>query len=98
MPAELALTPVNDDGEPAPDPGCSRRSDDRLPGATRFCATYRFPIASARAWTTIGELHTPADTKLASFTYGRKADSYISKAISFDGTAWKLVGGSDQDR
>jgi hypothetical protein len=58
------------------------------------CATYRFPLASTRAWTTIGELHTPADTEVASFTYGRKADSYISKAISLDGDVWRLIGGS----
>ena len=36
--------------------------------------------------------------ELATFTYGRKADSYISKAISLDGTIWKLVGGSVKHR
>ncbi len=56
------------------------------------CATYRFPLASARAWTTIGELHTPADTEVASFTYGRKADSYIAKAFSLDGSFWVMKG------
>jgi hypothetical protein len=56
------------------------------------CKTLRFPLASARAWTTIGELHTPADTELATFTYGRKADSYISKAFSLDGVIWVTKG------
>lgn len=56
------------------------------------CIRYRFPLDSRRAWTTIGELHTPADTELATFTYGRKAESYISKAFSLDGTVWVLKG------
>ncbi len=56
------------------------------------CVTYRFPLASARAWTTIGELHTPADTEVATFTYGRKADSYIAKAFSLDGSFWVMKG------
>jgi hypothetical protein len=56
------------------------------------CTTLRYPLASARAWTTIGELHTPADTELATFTYGRKADSYISKAFSLDGVIWVTKG------
>ena len=56
------------------------------------CATYRFPLATARAWTTIGELHTPADTEVATFTYGRKADSYIAKAFSLDGSFWVTKG------
>ena len=56
------------------------------------CLTYRFPLASARAWTTIGELHTPADTEVATFTYGRKADSYIAKAFSLDGSFWVMKG------
>jgi len=56
------------------------------------CVTYRFPLASARAWTTIGELHTPADTEVATFTYGRKADSYIAKAFSLDGSFWVVKG------
>ena len=56
------------------------------------CATYRFPVASARAWTTIGELHSPSDTEVATFTYGRKADSYIAKAFSLDGSFWVMKG------
>ena len=92
-PAELALSPLNTTVNPAPDPGLRRRSDDRARWPYGFCATYRLPIASARAWTTIGELHTPADTELASFTYGRKADSYISKAFSSTELLRKLVGG-----
>jgi len=92
-PAELVLTPINDLMDARFVPGAAGGAST---GSLAYgsCTTYRFPIASARAWTTIGELHTPADTKLASFTYGRKADSYISKAISLDGTIWKLAGGS----
>ena len=56
------------------------------------CTTLRYPLASARAWTTVGELHTPLDTELATFTYGRKADSYISKAFSLDGFIWFFKG------
>ena len=97
VPAELALSPLNTTVNPRLIPGAAGGATTGSQ-ALAFCATQRLPIGSTRAWTTIGELHTPADTKLASFTYGRKADSYISKAISFDGIAWKLVGGSDQDR
>ena len=56
------------------------------------CTSLRYPLASARAWTTVGELHTPADTELATFTYGRKADSYVSKAFSLDGVIWVMKG------
>ncbi len=56
------------------------------------CVTLRYPLASSRAWTTVGELHTPLDTELATFTYGRKADSYISKAFSLDGFIWIAKG------
>ena len=92
-PAELVLSPLNASVDPRLIPGASGGATTGSQ-ALSGCATYRFPLASTRAWTTIGELHTPADTEVASFTYGRKADSYISKAISLDGTVWKLVGGS----
>ena len=93
VPAELALSPLNTTVNPRLIPGSAGGATTGSL-ALAFCTTQRLPIGSTRAWTTIGELHTPADTRLASFTYGRKADSYISKAVSFDGTAWKLVGGS----
>ena len=92
-PPNSSLTPLNDGVNPRLIPG-SPAVRRRAHWPTRFCTTYRFPIASARAWTTIGELHTPADTELASFTYGRKADSYISKAISLDGSCLESSKGS----
>jgi hypothetical protein len=92
-PGALALFPVNGAVMQTLIPGAAAGAKT---GSTAYggCATWRLPLSSTRAWTTIGELHTPADTDVASFTYGRKADSYVSKAISLDGTLWKLVGGS----
>ena len=90
-PAELMLSPVDAGVNPRLIPGSAAGA---MTGSTTYgiCRTFRFPLASARAWTTIGELHTPADTEIATFTYGRKADSYISKAFSVDGSAWVLKG------
>jgi len=90
-PTQLALTPVSGVVNPRliPNSAGGATSGSQAYG---FCVTYRFPIASARAWTTVGELHTPADTELATFTYGRKADSYISKAFSLDGFIWFVKG------
>jgi len=90
-PTQLALTPVSGVVNPRliPNSAGGATSGSQAYGS---CATYRLPIASARAWTTVGELHTPADTELATFTYGRKADSYISKAFSLDGFIWFMKG------
>ena len=91
VPGELALTPIAGVVNPQliPNSAGGATSGSQAYG---FCTTLRYPLASARAWTTIGELHTPLDTELATFTYGRKADSYISKAFSLDGVIWVMKG------
>jgi hypothetical protein len=48
-------------------------------------------LESHTGWTVIGELHNASDVR-SSFTYGRRADSTVSRAYSLDGSTWKLKG------
>ena len=91
VPTQLDLTPLSGVVNPRliPNSAGGATSGSQAYG---LCTTLRVPLSSARAWTTIGELHTPMDTELATFTYGRKADSYISKAFSLDGSTWVIKG------
>jgi hypothetical protein len=54
------------------------------------CIRLKRLLSTARAWTTIGELHNALDVIESKFSYGRRADSHISKAFSLDGSTWKL--------
>lgn len=91
IPADVVAQPLTSVANPRLVPGSSGGATT---GSTSYvrCATTREPLESKRAWTTIGELHTPIDTNRAVFAYGERADSYISKAVSVDGSVWLLKG------
>ena len=91
-PVEIAANPVTTATNPRLIPGSSAGTTTGSTALAGGCVRYRFPLDSRRAWTTIGELHTPADTEVASFTYGQRADSYVSKAFSLDGATWLVKG------
>jgi hypothetical protein len=55
------------------------------------CDRQRTVLSTTTASTVIGELHNALDVT-STFSYGVRADSSIQRAVSADGTVWKIGG------